>query len=36
VGEGAPWLKDLQIPAYRQIRSGRLAQDTEVAAPGSF
>jgi hypothetical protein len=34
--KGAPWLKDLQLPAYRQMGSGRLAQDAEVAAPGSF
>jgi hypothetical protein len=34
--KGAPWLKDLQLPAYRQTGSGRLAKDAEVAAPGSF
>ena len=34
--KGAPWLKDLQLPAYRQMGSGRLAQNAEVAAPGSF
>ncbi len=34
--KGALWLKDLQIPAYRQMGSGRLAQDAEVSAPRSF
>ena len=34
--KGALWLKDLQIPAYRQMGSGRLAQDAEVSAPGAF
>ncbi len=34
--KGAPWLKDLQLPAYRQMASGRLAEDAEVAASGSF
>lgn len=34
--KGAPWLKDLQIQAYRQMGSGRLAQDAEMAAPGTF
>lgn len=34
--KGAPWLKDLQVPAYRQMESGRLAQDAEVRAPDSF
>jgi len=34
--KGALWLKDLQIPAYRQMGSGRLAQDAQVSASGSF
>jgi hypothetical protein len=36
VGERAPWLTDLQLPAYRQLASGRLAQDTEVPAACAF
>jgi len=36
VGERAPWLTDLQLPAYRQLASGRLAQDAEVPAARAF
>jgi hypothetical protein len=36
VGERAPWRTDLQLPAYRQLASGRLAQDSEVPAACAF